>query len=239
MLVDVFAPEFRSPKNMHLRNFYIIVPPLVSIVTVCTSTWKSLQICSNILNETVNYHIMLFFTWLWMELLRAWLCWQSSIAMFFLIFTSVCVSTQKVTSEISSVKLCPFLLQLDLPLLMSFLVSQAELSWCGSVWRPKVVLTASFHGMTSCLLWFYPGRQLSTTQFLAYSPQGGVGERIAKIKVQELIDWAKVSSVGKARAVHKSKENKEFFHCCQWQADIQLPPEKWGSSHITVYWKDK
>lgn len=38
MLVDVFAPEFRSPKNMHLRNFYIIVPPLVSIVTVCTST---------------------------------------------------------------------------------------------------------------------------------------------------------------------------------------------------------
>ncbi|XP_048863417.1 WASH complex subunit 4 isoform X1 [Brienomyrus brachyistius] len=28
MLVDVFAPEFRSVKNMHLRNFYIIVPPL-------------------------------------------------------------------------------------------------------------------------------------------------------------------------------------------------------------------
>ncbi|XP_071278772.1 WASH complex subunit 4 [Agelaius tricolor] len=28
MLVDVFAPEFRSTKNMHLRNFYIIVPPL-------------------------------------------------------------------------------------------------------------------------------------------------------------------------------------------------------------------
>lgn len=33
MLVDVFAPEFRSPKNMHLRNFYIIVPPLVSVCT--------------------------------------------------------------------------------------------------------------------------------------------------------------------------------------------------------------
>ncbi|XP_019624304.1 PREDICTED: WASH complex subunit SWIP-like [Branchiostoma belcheri] len=28
MLVDVFAPEFRNPKNMHLRNFYIILPPL-------------------------------------------------------------------------------------------------------------------------------------------------------------------------------------------------------------------
>uniref|UniRef100_A0A4W3HQH7 WASH complex subunit 4 n=1 Tax=Callorhinchus milii TaxID=7868 RepID=A0A4W3HQH7_CALMI len=28
MLVEVFSPEFRSPKNMHLRNFYIIVPPL-------------------------------------------------------------------------------------------------------------------------------------------------------------------------------------------------------------------
>lgn len=31
MLVDVFAPEFRSAKNMHLRNFYMIVPPLVSV----------------------------------------------------------------------------------------------------------------------------------------------------------------------------------------------------------------
>lgn len=30
MLVEVFAPEFRSMKNMHLRNFYMIVPPLVS-----------------------------------------------------------------------------------------------------------------------------------------------------------------------------------------------------------------
>ncbi|XP_029457390.1 WASH complex subunit 4 isoform X2 [Rhinatrema bivittatum] len=28
MLVDVFAPEFRSSKNMHLRHFYSIVPPL-------------------------------------------------------------------------------------------------------------------------------------------------------------------------------------------------------------------
>ncbi|KAL6474366.1 hypothetical protein MHYP_G00179270 [Metynnis hypsauchen] len=28
MLVGVFAPEFRSMKNMHLRNFYMIVPPL-------------------------------------------------------------------------------------------------------------------------------------------------------------------------------------------------------------------
>ncbi|KAG8138232.1 hypothetical protein E2320_004147 [Naja naja] len=34
MLVDVFAPEFRSPKNMHLRNFYIIVPPLVSVAYI-------------------------------------------------------------------------------------------------------------------------------------------------------------------------------------------------------------
>lgn len=29
MLVDVFAPEFRNPKNMHLRNFFVILPPLV------------------------------------------------------------------------------------------------------------------------------------------------------------------------------------------------------------------
>ncbi|XP_077568439.1 WASH complex subunit 4 [Stigmatopora nigra] len=28
MLVEVFAPEFRRAKNMHLRNFYMMVPPL-------------------------------------------------------------------------------------------------------------------------------------------------------------------------------------------------------------------
>jgi WASH complex subunit 7 len=28
LLVGVFAPVFRDPKNMHLRNFHIIVPPL-------------------------------------------------------------------------------------------------------------------------------------------------------------------------------------------------------------------
>lgn len=37
-LVAVFAPEFRSAKNMHLRNFYMIVPPLVSV--------KILYLCS-------------------------------------------------------------------------------------------------------------------------------------------------------------------------------------------------
>lgn len=28
LLVDVFAPIFRNPKNVHLKNFYVIVPPL-------------------------------------------------------------------------------------------------------------------------------------------------------------------------------------------------------------------
>lgn len=36
MLVAVFAPEFRSAKNMHLRNFYMIVPPLVSNQMFCS-----------------------------------------------------------------------------------------------------------------------------------------------------------------------------------------------------------
>ena len=30
LLVDVFAPEFRNKKNMHLLNFYAIIPPLVT-----------------------------------------------------------------------------------------------------------------------------------------------------------------------------------------------------------------
>lgn len=28
MLVDIFAKEFRSDKNAHLKNFYVMVPPL-------------------------------------------------------------------------------------------------------------------------------------------------------------------------------------------------------------------
>lgn len=28
LLVDVFAPVFRNPKNVHLKNFYVIIPPL-------------------------------------------------------------------------------------------------------------------------------------------------------------------------------------------------------------------
>lgn len=28
LLVEVFAPVFRNPKNVHLKNFYIIIPPL-------------------------------------------------------------------------------------------------------------------------------------------------------------------------------------------------------------------
>lgn len=28
LLVDVFSPVFRNPKNVHLKNFYIIIPPL-------------------------------------------------------------------------------------------------------------------------------------------------------------------------------------------------------------------
>ena len=36
-LVGVFAPEFRSAKNMHLRNFYMIVPPLASYL--CVGVW--------------------------------------------------------------------------------------------------------------------------------------------------------------------------------------------------------
>ena len=35
MLLDVFAPEFRNPKNMHLRNFFVILPPLVSWCWFC------------------------------------------------------------------------------------------------------------------------------------------------------------------------------------------------------------
>ena len=51
MLVDVFAPEFRRPKNIHLRNFYIIVPPLVSIFNTQNEFFKELIIYSFLQQE--------------------------------------------------------------------------------------------------------------------------------------------------------------------------------------------
>ena len=35
MLVKVFAPEFRDQKHIHLKNFFMIIPPLVSCLFVC------------------------------------------------------------------------------------------------------------------------------------------------------------------------------------------------------------
>lgn len=46
MLVGVFAPEFRSIKNMHLRNFYMIVPPLV-----CPFTHLSIHLFHPLMSE--------------------------------------------------------------------------------------------------------------------------------------------------------------------------------------------
>ena len=44
MLVDVFAPEFKSPKNIHLKNFFIILAPLVSsqLLFICLFVTYSL-----------------------------------------------------------------------------------------------------------------------------------------------------------------------------------------------------
>lgn len=98
MLVDVFAPEFRSPKNMHLRNFYIIVPPLVSICIVGTSTYfflKSIRssLCLHILHYAVDYHTLLSF-------LIKWDCFEhgfvdSSPEPCFSLFTSIHVLALK------------------------------------------------------------------------------------------------------------------------------------------------
>lgn len=37
MLVNVFAPEFRDQKHIHLKNFFMIIPPLVSVYVVYSS----------------------------------------------------------------------------------------------------------------------------------------------------------------------------------------------------------
>lgn len=54
LLVDVFVPQFRDVKNMHLRNFYIIIPPLVSFlreVKYCSSLGSGLLIFEGVVVE--------------------------------------------------------------------------------------------------------------------------------------------------------------------------------------------
>ena len=57
MLVDVFAPEFRDSKNMHLRNFFVILPPLVSqrvtsrVPLTSRDRFKGCENCSALLLE--------------------------------------------------------------------------------------------------------------------------------------------------------------------------------------------
>lgn len=40
MLVDVFAPEFRDSKNIHLSNFFVILPPLVGDIILASQFTK-------------------------------------------------------------------------------------------------------------------------------------------------------------------------------------------------------
>ena len=53
--------------------------------------------------------------------------------------------------------------------------------------------------------WFNPSQQLSTTQPLAPSPRGGMGERLGRVKVRKLVAWGKDNLICKAKAAHASK----------------------------------
>ena len=53
--------------------------------------------------------------------------------------------------------------------------------------------------------WFKPSWQLSTTQLIAHSPHGRIGERIRRVKERKLVGSDKDSLIGKAKATHASK----------------------------------
>lgn len=58
--------------------------------------------------------------------------------------------------------------------------------------------------------------QLSPTQRLAHFPSPispiGMGERIGRVKVRKLVCWDKGSLMGRVKATHEAKQNKEFLY---------------------------
>ena len=80
----------------------------------------------------------------------------------------------------------------------------------------------------SLMSWFNPSQQLSTTQLLAHSPTGGMGERIGRVKVRKFMGWDKDNLIGKAKAAHASKA-RNSFPTSHGQAGVQPSSGKQGS----------
>lgn len=68
---------------------------------------------------------------------------------------------------------------------------------------------------------------------------GGMGMRIGKVKVHELLGWDKDSLPGKARAACTSKQTKELFTFPDEWADVQPLPGKWSPSLPMISWEDR
>ena len=83
------------------------------------------------------------------------------------------------------------------------------------------ILSIDLHMLLGCVIstdphwllsWFNPSQQLGPTQPLTHTPShptpGGVGKKIRRVKVRNLVAWDKDSLIGKAKAVHASKAKR-------------------------------
>lgn len=78
------------------------------------------------------------------------------------------------------------------------------------------------------LLWFDPGRQLSTTQLCAHSPKWD-GRENQKGESGRTCVWDKYSSVGKVEAMHRSKAKQ--------RAHLLLPFSNYMFTHNRFIWR--
>lgn len=81
----------------------------------------------------------------------------------------------------------------------------------------------------SWVLWLNPSGQLSPTQALAHSFPW---ERIRMVKVKQLEGWDRNSLIGKTKAVHTAKQNKELMHSFPSSGRCSASLRKVGLRHV-------
>ena len=88
--------------------------------------------------------------------------------------------------------------------------------------------------------WFNPIWQLDTTQPLAHSPLGAIGDRTGRVELRKLVEWDKNGLIGKAKAAHASKAKQRIHSLLPISRQVfRHLQQSRAPAHGTVTWEDR